>query len=80
MSTAPGAPLDWKGREYASIQDHDRLTPFLLAVVSSTDAWMFLSSLGAPAAGRRSPASSLFPYQTDDRLHDAAGVMGPYTA
>ncbi|MEE2939512.1 MAG: hypothetical protein VX460_03915 [Planctomycetota bacterium] len=80
MSTAAGEPLDWEGREYSSIEDHDRLTPFLMSVVSSTDAWMFLSSAGVPAAGRRSPASSLFPYQTDDRLHDAAGVAGPYTA
>ena len=79
MSTVPGAPLDWEGREYSSIEDHDRLAPFLMSVVSSTDAWMFLSSVGVPAAGRRSPASSLFPYQTDDRLHDSAGVAGPYT-
>ena len=80
ISTDPGAPLDWEGREFSSIEDHDRLAPFLMAVVSSTDAWMFLSSVGVPAAGRRSPASSLFPYQTDDRLHDSTGFAGPHTS
>ena len=38
ISTDPGAPLDWEGREFSSIEDHDRLAPFLMAVVSSTDA------------------------------------------
>ncbi|MFT5289603.1 MAG: hypothetical protein ACI8QC_001989 [Planctomycetota bacterium] len=40
---------------------------------------MFLSSSGGLAAGRRDARGSLFPYTTDDKLHDAVGISGPLT-
>lgn len=61
------------------IGNHDQLAPFLLSVVSASDLWMFLSSTGGLAAGRRDARGSLFPYLTDDKLHDAAGLNGPLT-
>ena len=61
------------------IADHEQLAPFLMTVVSAWDHWMFVSSAGALTAGRVEPARSLFPYETDDRLHHARGVTGPLT-
>ena len=74
------APLDWEGREYSAIEDHDRLAPFLMAVVSSTTRGCSSRASAFRRPGADRPASSLFPYQTDDRLHDSAGVAGPHTS
>ncbi|MFK8022910.1 MAG: hypothetical protein AB8G26_03005 [Ilumatobacter sp.] len=57
----------------------ERMEPFLTTVVSDSDLWMFVSSTGALTAGRRNADHSIFPYQTDDRLHRAAGRVGPVT-
>ena len=68
------------GEGFYVIPDVDRMAPFLMSIVSDSDHWMFVSSRGALTAGRGSAASALFPYETDDRLHQAAGVAGPVTA
>ncbi len=59
------------------ISHYDRMAPFLMSVVSDSDHWMYLSSSGGLTAGRVDEATSLFPYETDDRLHVAHGVTGP---
>ena len=53
--------------------------PFFLTVVSSSDHWMFVSSRGGLTAGRRDADGALFPYTTDDRVHDSSGSRGPRT-
>ncbi|MCJ7780073.1 MAG: hypothetical protein MUQ27_04545, partial [Acidimicrobiia bacterium] len=40
---------------------------------------MYVSTAGGLAAGRVEPERSLFPYETDDRLHAAGGATGPFT-
>ncbi len=80
-----GAPsgeglIEIDGTEYYAIPGVDRIAPFLMNVVSDGDRWMFLSSTGALTAGRRDATGALFPYDPDDRLHDAAGNVGPVTA
>ncbi|MEO1061290.1 MAG: hypothetical protein AAFZ07_07710 [Actinomycetota bacterium] len=55
----------------------ERMEPFLTTVVSDSDLWMFLSSTGALTAGRVDADHALFPYLTDDRIHRAAGTVGP---
>jgi hypothetical protein len=65
--------------QWFRIDNYDQLDPFLMTVVTSDDQWMYVSSSGALAAGRRSPEQSLFPYETDDRLHRAGGSTGPFT-
>ena len=57
----------------------DAMEPFLMTVVSDTDLWMFVSSTGALTAGRIDADHAFFPYETDDRLHRAAGTAGPVT-
>jgi hypothetical protein len=75
----PGELLDIDGDRYYQIARVDRLPPFLVTVASDADHWMFVSSTGALTAGRVSPEQALFPYTTDDRLHDSGEITGPRT-
>jgi hypothetical protein len=75
----PGELIDLDGGRYYRIRQVDDLQPFLVSVASDADHWMFVSSTGALTAGRRSPEHALFPYTTDDRLHDSGEVTGPRT-
>ncbi len=68
------------GEDCYVIDDVQALPPFLATVVSDSDLWLFVTSNGGLTAGRRSPATALFPYLTEDKLADSAGVTGPYTA
>ncbi len=61
------------------IRNHDAMPPFLMTVVSPADHWMFVSSNGALTAGRRDPDHALFPYGTDDRIHDSLDLVGGTT-
>jgi hypothetical protein len=70
---------DVDGQRHYVIDDVDRMPPFLMSVVSDGDRWMFVSSSGALTAGRGDANTALFPYVTDDRLHSAAGQIGPVT-
>ncbi|MBK8976875.1 MAG: hypothetical protein IPM29_13230 [Planctomycetes bacterium] len=67
------------GRTWYRIRNVDRMPPFLTSIASSADHWLFASSLGPVTAGRRSPSAALFPYSTDDRLHDAVDRTGGRT-
>ena len=68
------------GEECYVIDDAQALAPFLTSVVSDGDHWLFAASNGALTAGRGGPANALFPYVTEDKIYDAAGVTGPVTA
>ncbi len=61
------------------IERFDRLKPFLVNVVSDTDLWMYASSTGALTAGRINEDCALFPYETDDKLHQHGAITGPTT-
>ena len=67
------------GIEHYRIDGVEHMAPFLMTVVSDSDLWMFVSSTGALTAGRVDADRALFPYETDDRLHRAAGITGPIT-
>jgi hypothetical protein len=77
--TVSGKPVVLDCEDFYGITHSDRLRPFLLSIVSSADLWMFISSNGALTAGRRQPDLALFPYYTDDKIHDAAEITGPKT-
>jgi hypothetical protein len=74
-----GREFDVDGEAFYRIANYDRLRPFFLSVVSGADLWMFISSNGALTAGRRNPDLALFPYYTDDRIHDGVENTGPKT-
>ena len=61
------------------VANHDHLAPFFVTVVSSADHWLFASSRGGLSAGRKDPEGALFPYTTDDRVHDSSGITGSMT-
>ena len=41
-----------------------------MTLTSFDDLWAYISSVGGIAAGRQNPDNSLFPYYTDDKLHE----------
>ncbi len=68
-----------QGEEFFCIRNYDLMKPFLMSIVSSSDLWMYLSSSGGLTAGRENYNNALFPYETDDKVHEAAGKTGPKT-
>ena len=56
------------GEKFYKINNFDRLPPFFMSIVSSSNHWLFISSTGGLSAGRVSAEQSLFPYYTDDKL------------
>lgn len=74
-----GRQIEWDGEEFYQIRNYDRMPPFLMSVVSPGDHWMFISSTGALTAGRANPDRALFPYYTEDKIHDSAEVTGSKT-
>src|SRR5271157_6562125 len=74
-----GGQVEIGGERFYRIANHDAMPPFLMSIVSDSDQWMFVSSNGALTAGRRDPDHALFPYYTDDRIHDSQDQKGSVT-
>lgn len=74
-----GKLVTLEGEDYYQMANYDRMRPFFMSIVSSADHWMFISSTGALTAGRRNPDLALFPYTTDDKIHDSAEITGGKT-
>jgi hypothetical protein len=74
-----GGPIEIDGERFYRIVHYDAMAPFLMSIVSDSDHWMFVSSNGALTAGRRDPDRALFPYTTDDRIHDSQDLTGGKT-
>lgn len=65
--------------KYYKISNYDLMPAFFMSITSNSDLWMFISSNGALTAGRCSPDNALFPYYTDDRIHDSQENTGSKT-
>jgi len=76
---ASGSFVTRDGETFYRIANYDRLAPFFMTLVSGFDHWFFLSSTGGLTCGRRDPDNALFPYTTDDKIHDADATTGPQT-
>jgi hypothetical protein len=76
-SVSRGEFVERDGETFYRISNYHRMPPFFLTVVSGFDHWMFVSSTGGLTCGRRDPENALFPYETDDRIHDADATTGP---
>src|SRR5690349_4191315 len=63
-----GEFVEMLGEKFYKIENYDRMPPFFMSIVSSSNHWMFISSTGGLSAGRVSAEQSLFPYYTDDKL------------
>ncbi len=79
QATVRGELVSLNGEDFYRIANYDRMRPFFLTLVSDADHWMFLSSTGALTAGRHDPDLALFPYYTDDKIHDSAEFTGSKT-
>jgi hypothetical protein len=75
-----GELYDYDGERFYRILQAEAMKPFFMSIVSDSDHWLFVASNGALTAGRRSPKFALFPYLTEDKIVDSAGVTGPHTA
>ena len=74
-----GQQVTLNGEAFYRIANYDRMRPFFMTLVSDSDHWMFISSTGALTAGRGNADSALFPYTTDDKIHDSADITGSKT-
>ncbi|PWE00146.1 hypothetical protein [Marinilabilia rubra] len=66
--------------KYYKISHYDVMDDFFMSIVSDSDHWMFLSSNGSLTAGRKDRDNALFPYYTDDKIHDYQRMTGSYTS
>jgi hypothetical protein len=78
-SPVEGGYVLFKGETFYKISNYDKMSPFLMNIVSDSDHWMFISSNGALTAGRKNPDHALFPYCTDDKIHDSQETAGSKT-
>ena len=74
-----GRQITLNGEDFYQIANYDRMRPFFMTLVSDSDHWMFISSTGALTAGRGNADLALFPYATDDKIHDSADITGSKT-
>jgi hypothetical protein len=72
-----GQLIDFEGEKYYRISNYDTMNPFFMTITSDSDHWMFLSSNGGLTCGRKDRENSLFPYYTDDKIHDSKATTGP---
>ncbi len=77
--TVGGGYVDFQGEQFYKISHYNLMPPFFMSIVSSSDHWMFISSTGGLTAGRKNPDNALFPYSTDDRIHDSRDQTGSKT-
>src|SRR6478735_8905856 len=68
--TVTGEFVEMLGDKFYKIQNYDRLAPFFMSIVSSSNHWLFISSTGGLSAGRVSAEQALFPYYTEDKLSE----------
>ncbi|MCU4174434.1 hypothetical protein [Carboxylicivirga sp. N1Y90] len=71
--------VEINNEKYYKISNYDSMDDFFMTIVSDSDHWMFLSSNGALTAGRKNRDNALFPYYTDDKIHDYCGITGSNT-
>ena len=74
-----GEQVTLNGEAFYRIANYDQMRPFFMTLVSDADHWMFVSSTGALTAGRGNADLALFPYATDDKIHDSADITGSKT-
>lgn len=64
------------GQLYFQILNVDKMRPFFMSIVSSSNHWLFISSNGGLSAGRKNAEVALFPYETDDKITESAENTG----
>jgi hypothetical protein len=78
-STVSGCYEELNGEKFYKIANYQEMPDFFISIISDSDHWMFLSSNGSLTAGRKDKDNALFPYYTDDKIHDYKGRTGSRT-
>ena len=65
--------------KFYKIGNYHQMPDFFMTIVSDSDHWMFISSNGSLTAGRKNRDNALFPYYSDDKIHDYSGITGSKT-
>ncbi|MCB9001289.1 MAG: hypothetical protein H6537_04855 [Bacteroidales bacterium] len=76
---ATGKFIEMGREKFYEIEDFDSMLPFFISIASDSNHWMYISSTGGLTAGRINSDSALFPYYTDDKIHESAEVTGSKT-
>jgi hypothetical protein len=74
-----GQFIEIENEKFYKISNVNLMPDFFMTIVSDSDHWMFLSSNGSLTAGRKNRDNALFPYYTDDKIHDYKGLTGSKT-
>jgi hypothetical protein len=77
--TVEGAFVEINGEQYYQIRNMDQMPAFFISLVSSSEHWFYISSSGSLSAGRIRPELALFPYRSDDYIHENAENTGSKT-
>ncbi len=71
-----GGFVELEGEKWYQIKNYQEMPDFFINIVSDSNHWMYISSNGALSAGRKDRDNALFPYYTDDKIHDYRGKTG----
>ena len=71
-----GQFVEIENEKFYKIDNYDQMPDFFVTIVSDSNHWMFISSNGALTAGRKDRNNALFPYYTEDKIHDYRGKTG----
>ncbi|MEZ5195206.1 MAG: hypothetical protein R2764_02010 [Bacteroidales bacterium] len=76
QSKVSGQFVEMDNEKFYQIKNYHEMPDFFISIVSDSDHWMFISSNGSLSAGRKDRDNALFPYYTDDKIHDYKGKTG----
>ncbi len=76
QSKVAGQFVEIDNEKYYQIQNYHEMPDFFISIVSDSNHWMFISSNGSLTAGRKNRNNALFPYYTDDKIHDYKDITG----
>ncbi|MCF8380816.1 MAG: hypothetical protein K9H49_14685 [Bacteroidales bacterium] len=74
-----GGFVEIENEKFYKISNFGEMPDFFMTIVSDSDHWMYLSSNGSLSAGRKNRDNALFPYYTDDKIHDYKNKTGSKT-
>jgi hypothetical protein len=79
IPTVSGQEVEIDGETFYKISNVDAMRPFFMSLVSNSNHWLFISSIGGLTAGRKDSSNALFPYYTDDKIIHSSENTGSKT-
>lgn len=76
QSEVSGQFLEIENEMFYQIKNYHEMPEFFISIVSDSDHWMFISANGSLTAGRKNRDNALFPYYTEDKIHDYQNKTG----